>query len=102
MMLMSGIQLSTEEIRRQVARAIDLIVHIELFQDGVRRITNITDSYYDEKVEKVVLPEIFKFEVDKIDEAGKTHGHWNFNRKKPSFYGDFSKRYVTLPGGFFE
>lgn len=102
MMLMSGIQLSTDEIRRQVARAIDLIVHIELFQDGVRRITNINDSYYDEKLEKVALPEIFKFEVERIDENGKTHGKWIFNRKKPSFYEDFSKRYVTLPGGFFE
>ena len=102
MMLMSGIQLSTEEIRRQVARAIDLIVHIELFQDGIRRITYINDSYYDEKVQKVVLPEIFKFEVEKIDENGKTYGKWTFNRKKPSFFGDFSKRFVMLPQGFFE
>lgn len=102
MMLMSGIQLSTEEIRRQVAKAIDLIVHIELFQDGMRRITYINDSYYDDKTGKVVLPEIFKFEVDKIDDDGKTHGHWVFNRKKPSFYGDFAKRYVKLPPGFFE
>jgi pilus assembly protein CpaF len=99
---MSGIQLSTEEIRRQVAKAIDLIVHIELFQDGMRRITFINDSYYDDKTGKVVLPEIFKFEVEKIDENGKTHGHWDFNRKKPSFYEDFAKRYVTLPQGFFE
>src|SRR3989338_1740008 len=48
MTLMTGIRLSTEEIKRQIANAIDLIVYMELFQDGKRRITNITYIHYDE------------------------------------------------------
>jgi pilus assembly protein CpaF len=43
MMLMSGIRLSGEQIQKQLATSIDLIVYVELFMDGVRRITNITD-----------------------------------------------------------
>ncbi|MDZ4242104.1 MAG: CpaF/VirB11 family protein, partial [Candidatus Omnitrophota bacterium] len=102
MMLMTGIQLSTEEIRRQVARAVDLVVHIELFRDGVRRITFVNDSYYDEKAQRVVTPEIFRFEQERIDPNGKVIGHWAMNRQRPSFYEDFSKHNVTLPDGFFE
>ena len=58
MTLMTGIRLSTEEIKRQIANAIDLIVYIELFQDGKRRIANITDVYYDDDKDKVILTDI--------------------------------------------
>ncbi|MDO8580535.1 MAG: ATPase, T2SS/T4P/T4SS family, partial [Candidatus Omnitrophota bacterium] len=54
MMLMTGIQLSPEEIQKQVARAIDLIVHIELFLDGKRRVTAVTDIFFDPDKGKVV------------------------------------------------
>jgi len=43
MMLMSGIRLSGEQIQEQLANSIDLIVYAELYVDGVRRVTNITD-----------------------------------------------------------
>lgn len=102
MMLMTGIRLSTEEIHKQVARALDLIVHIELFQDGVRRITYVTDLRYDNQSKSVVLDDIFRFEVQKQDEDGKITGDWVMNRKKPSFYDEMIKRNVKLPEGFFE
>lgn len=102
MMLMTGIQLSTDVIRKQVVRAIDLIVHIELFPDGVRRITHISDTTLDEKTGDAKLEHIFDFVQDKMDDDGKVTGHWVMSGKKPSFYGKFVKRNVTLPEGFFE
>lgn len=101
MMLMSGIRLSTEEIRRQVARAIDLIVHIELFPDGMRRITNITDTVYNSKTDEVFLTDVFKFVQDELQADGKIIGHWEMNSKKPSIYSKFEKHHVKLPDGFF-
>ncbi|MFA5088813.1 MAG: CpaF family protein [Candidatus Omnitrophota bacterium] len=101
MMLMTGIRLSTEEIKRQIANAIDLIVHIELHQDGMRRITNITDMFYDNERERVVLNDIFSFQEDERKENGAIIGHWAMNNKKPSFYKKFLKRNVKLPQGFF-
>lgn len=38
MMLMSGIRLSGDQIEQQIATSIDLIVYVELFLDGVRRV----------------------------------------------------------------
>ncbi len=102
MMLMTGIRLSTAVITKQVVRAIDLLVHIELFPDGVRRITHMSDFVFDEKTQETKLEHIFEFVQDKIDENGKISGHWIMPGHKPSFYGKFLKRHVTLPEGFFE
>ena len=49
MMLMSGIRLSGEQIQKQLATSIDLIVYVELFMDGIRRIANITDLRCDKE-----------------------------------------------------
>jgi len=101
MMLMTGIQLSTEIIMKQVVRAIDLIVHIELFPDGVRRITNITDLQYDEAAHRIVFEDVFRFEQDSSSTEAKTSGKWVKAAKKPSFYSKFTKKHVTFPDGFF-
>ena len=101
MMLMSGIQLSTDEIRKQVARAIDIIVHIELYLDGKRRVSNVTDFYVDDKNGRVIFNDIFRFETKGMQTAGEIQGDWVQDKRKPSFYPKFEKRMVKLPEGFF-
>ena len=102
MMLMAGVRLSTEEIRKQVARAIDLVVHVELFMDGVRRVTAVTELIYDEKIGNVRLHDIFQWDQTGVDENGKLIGSWKLDRTKPEFYEKFKKRRVKLPEGFFD
>ncbi len=102
MMLMTGIQLSTDTITKQVVRAIDLIVHIELFPDGVRRITHVSDFTFDEATKQPKLEHVFEFIQDKMDEDGKVTGHWEMCGRKPSFYNKFTKKNISFPEGFFE
>ncbi len=102
MILISGIQLSVDEIRRQIASAVDLIVHTELSLDGKRRITYITDVKYDSDKNEISLEDIFKFEQEHIETDGKVIGHWVSSKKKPSFYEKFVKRNVKLPLGIFD
>jgi pilus assembly protein CpaF len=102
MMMMAGLPLSTQEIRKQVARAVDLIVHIELFSDGVRRITNITDSYYDKEKDEIFLTDIFKFVQDSKETDGQIIGHWEKAKRWPSVRPKFERHNIKLPDGFFE
>jgi len=102
MMLMTGIRLSTEEIQKQIATAIDLLVHVELFMDGKRRMTNVTDIYYDEQKEKVIFHDVFKFVQTGMEENGDVIGTWRMDKKLPSFYHKFKKRMVKVPDGFFD
>jgi len=101
MMLMSGIRLSGEQIQQQLATSIDLIVYVELFMDGVRRITNITDLRSDKENGNSSLADIFSYKQERIDEKGKVIGDWVMNKQKPSFYDKFVKRNIQLPAGFF-
>jgi pilus assembly protein CpaF len=43
MVLMAGLELPSKAIREQVSSAIDLVVHIQRFPDGARRVTHLTE-----------------------------------------------------------
>jgi pilus assembly protein CpaF len=103
MMLMSGIRLSGDQIQEQLANAIDLIVYAELYLDGVRRVTNITDLVSTKDGNgKIELIDIFTFKQSKIDDQGKVHGDWVLNKRRPSFAKKFAKLNIPLPSGMFE
>ena len=102
MMLMTGIRLATSEIKKIVAKAVDLIVHIELFVDGKRRITTVTESTYDDANEKVILRDIIRFNQEKMDEHGHIQGDWVMDKTRPDFLTKYHKRNVALPEGLFE
>jgi len=102
MMLMSGIRLTGDQIRRQVANAVDLIVYSELFMDGKRRIVNISDLWYDRQTEKVRHEDIFTFKQERMDENGTVHGQWVLNKRVPSSVEKFAKRNVKLPPDFLQ
>jgi pilus assembly protein CpaF len=101
MMLMSGIRLSGEQIQKQLSTSIDLIVYVELFLDGIRRIANITDLRCDKQNGNSSLADIFSFKQESIDDKGNVIGDWTMNKQKPSFYNKFIKRNVQLHDGFF-
>ncbi len=102
MILMSGIHLDVEEIRKHIASAIDLIVHTELSLDGKRRVTYVTDVRYSPKDNSVVLEDIFYFKQEAVTADGRVLGDWVMNKKQPSFYDKFIKRNIKLPEGFFQ
>ena len=101
MMMMTGIRLSTEEIRKQVARAIDLIVHLELHMDGNRRIAYVSEVHYDDEKDKVQIHHIFKFAEKSVTEEGEILGEWEMSGQEPAILPKFRKHRVSLPAGFF-
>ena len=101
-MIMTGIQIETREIQKIIAKAIDVIVHVELFMDGRRRVTTVSDVFYDEEKNKVVLRDIFKFDQKGLSDKGEVLGDWVMSKQPPTFMHKFYKRMVKLPEGFFE
>ena len=99
MMLMSGIRLTGDQIRQQIATSIDMIVYVELFLDGIRRIVNITDLNFNKNTKEISLEDIFIFKQKSI-ENHKVLGDWSLNTNEPSCYHKFVKRNIALPGFF--
>jgi pilus assembly protein CpaF len=61
MVLMAGFDLPSRAIREQIASALNLIVHIERFRDGSRRIANVTEVLGMEG-DVITLQDVFKWD----------------------------------------
>jgi len=59
--LMAGIEIPLRAIREQMAAAIDLIVHLKRFRDGVRRVVQVTEVQGMEG-DTIVMQDIFRFQ----------------------------------------
>jgi len=84
MTMMSGIDLPLIAIRKQVASALDLIVHQTRLQDGTRKTTQITEVPGMES-DIVTLSDIYKFEQTGIQPDGKITGEMRATGIRPMF-----------------
>lgn len=84
MALMSGIELPVIAIRRQIASAIDLVVHMSRLQDGARKTTQITEIVGMEG-DIVTQMDIFKFTQTGIGQDGKVNGELRPTGIRPQF-----------------
>jgi pilus assembly protein CpaF len=66
---MAGVDFPMRAIRQQISRALDLVVQIERFSDGSRKVTSITEVQRMEG-ETVTLQEIFEYKIDKAASRG--------------------------------
>jgi pilus assembly protein CpaF len=64
MVLMAGVDFPMRAVRQQISRALDLIVQIERFSDGARKITSVTEVQRMEG-DTVTLQDIFEYRIDK-------------------------------------
>jgi len=93
MVLMAGVDFPMRAIREQLSRALDLVVHIERFSDGSRRVTHITEVQRMES-DIVTLQDIFEYQVDRTHTGGA--GNLRYTGLRPSS-SKFDLHGVTLP-----
>jgi pilus assembly protein CpaF len=98
--MMAGLELPLLAIRRQIASAINLVIHISRLTDGSRKITHITEISGME-VDVVTMSDLFKFEQTGIGADGKIQGNYEAHRPAPDVYAaPRSGGLQTAPGDF--
>ncbi|MHC8285493.1 CpaF family protein [Pseudomonas sp. XS1P51] len=85
MVMMAGMQLPLEAIRRQIASAVHLIVQVERQRDGMRRIVSITEVCGMEN-DVIQTQELFGFQLRSVDANGKLIGDFVASGQRPQFY----------------
>jgi pilus assembly protein CpaF len=100
MVLMAGFELPVRAIRQQVSSALDLIVHLERLDDGLRRVTAITEIQRMES-DVITLQDIFEFKVDHVTPERVVVGALQPTGLRPAFVHKFEKRGVSLPISLF-
>jgi pilus assembly protein CpaF len=84
MAMMAGLDMPMLAIRRQIASAVNLIIHISRLTDGSRKITHITEVSGMEG-EVVTMSDIFKFEQSGVGSDGKIQGNLRATGLRPMF-----------------
>lgn len=101
MVLMSGMDLPMRAIREQTAAAIDIIVQQSRLRDGSRKITNICEVVGMEG-DIITLQEIFVFQQNGRDAAGKVVGDFRPTGIRPKCYDKLQDSGVILPPDLFQ
>ncbi|MCD4780114.1 MAG: Flp pilus assembly complex ATPase component TadA [Candidatus Omnitrophica bacterium] len=96
MILLSGIELPVRAINEMIASAIDVIVHVNRFSDGTRKITGISETLHLDEEFHLKLADIFLFNQTGISDDGKVVGEFVSVGNLPTFYDEFAKKGIVL------
>ena len=87
---------SDQRVREVIARALDLIVHLDRLPDGTRRLMSITEVLNMEG-QVITTQDIFTFEQSGIDERGRVKGAFQATGVRPKFAEKLARSGIQLP-----
>ncbi|MGH6986070.1 MAG: CpaF family protein [Caulobacteraceae bacterium] len=93
MVAMSGMSLTPESIRGQIASAVGLIIQVMRLSDGKRRLTSVTEITGMEG-QVVQMQEIFAFHRISTEADGTVHGEFRATGLRPKCLDEMSRRGV--------
>ncbi|MGP8307460.1 CpaF family protein [Vibrio sp. YIC-376] len=96
MFSMAGWNVSTKNLRSQIASAINLVVQMDRQEDGKRRMVSIQEINGMEG-EVITMSEIFKFQRQGVDEDGNVIGDYIATGIVPDCHDQLIKRGLDLP-----
>ncbi len=92
--------LTDRRIRELVGRALDLIVQLERFPDGSRRVVGVTEVVGMEG-NIITTQDVFTFRVRTIDDDGRVRGVFQATGTRPRFANRLQRYGVELPPDLF-
>jgi pilus assembly protein CpaF len=101
MVAMANLNIPDRAVRHQIASAVNLIVQVNRFSDGARRVTSIAEITGMEQ-DTITMQEIFTFEKDGVDAAGRVVGRFRATGIRPKCSDRLLAAGFKLPMDMFE
>jgi pilus assembly protein CpaF len=101
MLGMTGMPMTVQSIRSQIASAIDIIVQLTRLSDGKRKVTSVAEVTGMEG-DVIQMQEIFRFVRTGMEPDGKIVGHFEATGLRPRFLEDLRAMGIEFPGRYFE
>jgi pilus assembly protein CpaF len=98
---MSGLRIPVESIRRYIASALDVIIHIARLMDGTRKVVSLQEVSGMEG-EVITTQEIFAFEQKGLDSQGMVKGRFVPRGVRPKFIDKFEITGNPISGDLFD
>jgi pilus assembly protein CpaF len=83
--LLSDVSLPSHVARMQVSSSIHMVIQIERFRDGSRRIRTISECLGLDPNQNYVFRDIFRFHSTGLDDEGRLTGELHWTGEQPSF-----------------
>jgi pilus assembly protein CpaF len=99
LVLMAGMDLPLQVVRKQIASALDLIVQQARLRDGSRKVTSITEVHETDG-NVVILQDIFNF-VEEGEKDGKVIGRFEPSGVRPKCDARLKMHGFVMPGTMF-
>ena len=96
MVSMSGVSFPIPALRAQISSALDVLIHIERQEDGVRRLVSLQEIDGLE-TEIITTAEIFSFKRNGVDHEGRVLGALEPTGVMPAFISRMQERGINLP-----
>ena len=97
---MAGLPMSEGSIRAQITSAIRLIVQLQRFSDGVRRIVSIGEVSGMER-DVILMQELFRFVTRGTDPGGQVRGVFTATGIRPAFIEELRMKGLAVPQWLF-
>ena len=101
MVAMAGFDLTVNVVRRYIASAINVIVHLARLKGGVRRVMRIVELV-DLENNEYQLRELFRFQQAGLDAQGRAMGRFHVSGNVPAFVDRLSERGIALDAEMFQ
>ncbi|UVK36685.1 CpaF family protein [Mesorhizobium sp. AR10] len=101
MLGMTGMPMTVQSIRSQIASALDLIVQLTRLSDGKRKVTSVAEVTGMEG-DVIQMQEIFRFVRTGMEADGKILGYYEATGIRPRFLEDLRAMGIEFPGKYFE
>ena len=101
MIAMGELDIPALFMRRFIASAIDVIIQINRFSDGTRKVVSMEEVSGMEG-DVITLQKIFSFRQRTIDEAGQVRGRFQFGGVRPRFIDKFQAAGLPAPPDMFD
>ena len=86
MISMNRLSIPMESIRHQISSAVNVIIQVQRFHDGSRKITNISEiTGMEEGV--LSMQDLQTYKITGEDARGRIKGHFELSGLRPRFYG---------------
>ena len=101
MAMMANLNLREKAVRRQIAAAVSLVLQMERFSDGTRRVTHVSEITGME-ADVVSMQDLFVFEKQGISSEGRVLGTFNAVGIRPKFAEQLKAVGFDLPLNMFD
>lgn len=102
MILLAGVDLPMRAIHEMISTALDIIVHVNRFADGSRKIVQITEVTGLSEEHYLEMKDIFHFEQKGMDEQGTVQGEYMATGYVPNCYEEFKPLGIPLSKEIFK